>query len=64
MKVSVLIPAHNEEQNIQQTIQGVHKLSLIHISALVPMIALAITSPPMQYILKLLELRLRVVFGF
>ncbi|MFY9188176.1 MAG: glycosyltransferase family 2 protein [bacterium] len=26
MKVSVLIPAHNEEQNIQQTIQGVHKI--------------------------------------
>lgn len=33
-------------------------------AASVPMIALVVTSPPMQYILKLLELRLRVILGY
>ncbi|MGI6129142.1 MAG: putative cytokinetic ring protein SteA [bacterium] len=35
----------------------------LFIAALVPMITLVVTSTPIKYILKLLELRLRVIFG-
>jgi uncharacterized membrane-anchored protein len=60
---SILVDAKGVSKLYQPALSPHYVLGLL-MAALVPMIALAITSPPMQYILKLLELRLRVVFGF
>ena len=60
---SILVDAKGVSKLYQRRLSP-HYIVGLFMAALVPLIAVTITSPPVQYLLKLLELRLRVVFGF
>ncbi|NMA55362.1 MAG: hypothetical protein GX952_05455 [Firmicutes bacterium] len=59
----ILVDAKGVSKLYQRSL-NLHYVAALLAAAMVPMIAVIATSPPMQYILKLLELRLRLAFGF
>ncbi|NLG86960.1 MAG: hypothetical protein GX489_07060 [Firmicutes bacterium] len=59
---SILVDAKGASKLYNHKINPNYILGLF-IAALIPMIAVVITSPPVQYILKLFELKLKILFG-
>ncbi len=60
---SILVDAKGASKLYTHKLNPNYILGLL-IAALVPMIAIVTSSPPMQHILKLLELKLKIIFGY
>lgn len=60
---SILVDAKGVSRLYNQKIKPFQLVSLF-IAALVPIVVITMASPPMQYVFKLLELRLRLIMGF
>lgn len=59
---SILVDAKGASKLYSQKLNPFYILGLLA-AALVPLIAITLASTPVQYILKLLELRMRLIFG-
>ncbi|HHX51264.1 MAG TPA: hypothetical protein GX711_07485, partial [Clostridia bacterium] len=58
----ILVDAKGAGKLYNQRLNPYYILGLLA-AALVPLITISLASPPVQYILKLLELRVRLIFG-
>lgn len=60
---TILVDAKGVSRLYNQKLKPFYLVGLFS-AALVPIVIIALMSPPMQYVLKLLELRLRMIIGF